>query len=201
MMDIENTWKNSSGSDDVLHQVLNENINSLHSKLPLKKLKNNLLIGMVWAVLITAVYIMLYFFFKMWQVYIALTTLVVFNTWILIETWKLYKSIPETVSPGLSLKQELEKNYYGFRKWWHIQQRVSLFVYPIAITGGFILGGFLGSGKPVNSFLYNPKMRSILGITILILVPLCYYGARWMFNYAYGQHLKKLKQLIEELST
>lgn len=96
---------------------------------------------MVWAVLITAVYIILFFFFNIWQVYIALTTLVVFNTWILIETWKLYKNIPATVSPGLSLKQELEKNYNGVQKWGYIRQSVSLFVYSVAAAGGFILGG------------------------------------------------------------
>ena len=64
----------------------------------------------------------------------------------------------------------------------------------------FILGGVEGSGKPVEVFLYNPKMLLVLGVTLLILVPLCYYGARWMFNYAYGKHLKKLKQLMDELS-
>jgi hypothetical protein len=46
----------------------------------------------------------------------------------------------DTISPSFSLKQELEKNYTGFQKWWSIQQRTSLFVYPIAVTGGFILG-------------------------------------------------------------
>jgi hypothetical protein len=62
------------------------------------------------------------------------------------------------------------------------------------------MGGVLGSGKPVEAFLYNPKILLILSATITILVPLCYYGARWMFNYAYGKHLKKLKATIDELS-
>jgi hypothetical protein len=43
-------------------------------------------------------------------------------------------------------------------------------------------------------------MLLILGITIFVVIPLCYYAAKWMFNCAYGKHLKKLKILIEELS-
>ena len=75
-----------------------------------------------------------------------------------------------------------------------------MYVYPIAIAGGFILGGVEGSGKSVEAFLYNPKILIFLGVTLLLLVPACYYGARWMYNYAYGKHLKNLKLSIDELS-
>ncbi len=198
-MDLENIWKSSGESDKILHQALHKDISTMQSKLPLKKLKNSLLSGMVWAVLITAGYMALYFFVNIWQVYIALTTLIVFNIWIMIESWKLYKSIPETITPGLSVKQELEKNYAGFKDWWRIQQRVSLFVYPIAVAGGFILGGTLGSGKSVEAFLYKPQMLMILAITIAVVVPVCYFGAKWMFGIAYGKHLNNIKMLISEL--
>jgi hypothetical protein len=200
-MDIENVWQQSSGNDDALNKMLQQNdFNNVHSKLPLGKLKRNLLIGIVWATLITAFYIALFFFINIWQVYVALGTLILFNVWIAIDSFKLYKSINETISAKNSLKEELQKNYTGFQKWWTLQQRASLFVYPIALTGGFILGGVLGSNKPVENFLYNPKMLSILGITMLIVIPLCYFGAKGMFNYAYGKHLKKLKATIDELS-
>jgi hypothetical protein len=81
-----------------------------------------------------------------------------------------------------------------------LQQKLSIFIYPIALTGGFILGGVVGSAKRVEEMLYNSKMLGILGITMLVMVPLCYLGARWMFNYAYGSHLKKLKAMIDQLS-
>jgi hypothetical protein len=201
-MDIENIWQQGDGNDEMLNRLLQQkDLSNYHSKLPLKKLKNNLLKGMIWATVITAGYIALFFFIAIWQVYIALFTLIISNTSIMILSWKLYKSINETISPSNSLKEELQRNYNGFQKWWSIQQRLGLFVYPVGAAGGFILGGVLGPGKPVEAFLYNPKTLSILGITILILVPLCYYGAKWMFNYAYGKHLKKLKLLIDELSS
>ncbi len=118
----------------------------------------------------------------------------------MIDTWKLYKNTNENITPSNSLKQELQKNYNGFQNWWKLQQKAGLFVYPIAAAGGFILGGFWGSGKSVEAFLYNPKMITILSITVLVLVPMSYYAAKWMFNYAYGKHLKKLKMFIDDLN-
>lgn len=199
-MDIENTWRNSGKPDDMLSQAMEQNLNNIQSKLPLKKLKNNLFTGIVAGILITIGYVVLFFLFNIWQVYVALTVLIIFNAWLIVDSWKLYKNTPDTISPDLSLKQELEKNISGFQKWWRIQEKISLFVYPIAVAGGFILGGTLGSGKPVDAFLYNSRMLVILAITIAVLVPLCYLSAKWMFNYAYGKHLKQIQALISELS-
>ena len=200
-MDIENIWQQSSGSDDTLKKLLQQDdFSKLHSKLPLKKLKKNLLMGMIWAVIITIAYITLFFFIHLWQVYFSLGVLIIFNTWIMFESWKLYKQTPSTITPLNSLKQELTNNYDGFQSWWSLQLKVSLVVYPIATAGGFIMGGVLGSGKSVEDFLYNPRMLGILGITVLVFMPLSYYAAKWVFNHAYGKHLKKLKLLIDELS-
>ncbi len=200
-MDIENTWQHGGGSDDMLNKMLQQtDFRNIQSKLPLKKLKRNLLIGISWAILITLLYISLFFFINLWQVYIALCILIIFNFWIMIDSWKLYKGTNENITPSNSIKEELQKNYNGFLNWWKVQQKAGLFVYPISAAGGFILGGFWGSGKSVEAFLYNPRMLTILLITILILVPICHFAAKWMFNYAYGKHLKNLKSLIDELS-
>ena len=200
-MNIENVWQQAGGSDETLNKMLqNSAFGNLHSKLPLNKLKKTLYIGMIWAVMITTAYVTLFFIVNIWQVYIALATLIFFNIWISVDGWKLYKNINVNISSTNSLKEELQKNDSDFQRWWRIQERLGLFVYPIGGAGGFILGAVWGSGKTVEAFLYNPKMLSILGVIILILVPLGYYVAKWMFNAAYGKHLKKLKLLIDELS-
>lgn len=200
-MDIKNVWQHSGGSDDALNKVFQQkDFSRLPSKSPLQKLKKNLLIGLILAILITAIYVVLIYFISIWQVQLCIAIAILFNIWVGFDTWKLYTNIKVNVSATNSLKDELQKNYLSFQKSWRIQERLGLFVYPIAATGGFILGGVEGSGKTVDAFLYNPKMLIVLGVTLLILVPLCFYGARWMFNFAYGKHLKKLKQLIDELS-
>lgn len=199
-MDLENIWKQNSRQDEALNKLFDAgNFSKLQSRLPLKKLRTHLLIGIVWAILITTGYIVLFFFIHIWQVYIALGVLVFFNTVILADSWKLYRKTPPTITPSNSVKEELMVHYNSFHRWWTVQQKISLFVYPVAVAGGFILGGSVGSGKPVETFLYNSKMLSILCITVLVLVPLCYFGAKWTFNYAYGKYLKQLKATIDEM--
>ena len=199
-MDLEHIWKKGGGEDEQLNRLLQGAVlQKLPSKLPLQKLKKALLGGMVWAVLITTGYGVLFFFTAIWQVRLALVIVSAFNLWILRDTWQLYKRTNANITPTHTLKQELQRNYDSFRRWWRLQERVSLFIYPIAVAGGFILGGSLGSGKPVEEFLYRTKMLIALGICLVVLVPACYYLARWMFNYAYGKYLKNLQGLIAEL--
>jgi hypothetical protein len=201
MMDIDNIWQQGDNNDDTLNKLLNTtDFSKLQSRLPLKKLKQNLLIGIIWALLITIGYIVLFFIIDIWQVHVALIVLIIFNTLIMLDSWRLYNKTPSAISPSNSLKQELTLHYNSFQRWWAIQQKVSLFVYPIAVTSGFVLGGTLGSHKTVEAFLYNGKMLGVLGIAILVMVPICYFGAKWMFNYAYGKHLKNLKYTIDDLS-
>lgn len=200
-MDLKAIWQQKSGSDDALKRLLEQDdFSKLSSRLPLKKLKANLLIGIIWAIMITLIYIVVFFCFPIWQVRITLAILVISNILILIDSWQLYRQVPSTITPSNSLKEELTLHYNSFQQWWSLQQKLSIFIYPIALTGGFMLGGVIGSAKRVEDFMYNSKMLGILGITMMVMVPLCYVGARWMFNYAYGSHLKKIKATIDDLS-
>ncbi len=199
-MDIESTWKNSDSADDDLNNLFeHERLQKIRSKLPLKKMRTNLLIGLAYAFVITAGYIALAFYITLWQVLIALAVMIAFNTWLAIETWRLYKNTSNFISPELSLKAEIVRHYNSFMNWCKIQQRVGVFVYPVAAAGGFVYGGHIGSGKTIEEFLYNPHMVIILAITLAILVPACYYLARLMMKVAYGKHLNKLKEFIDEL--
>jgi len=200
-MDLENTWQQGSDdSDEMLKNLLQKYPGNLQSKLPLKKLKNNLLHGIIWAILITVAYFILLLFVSAWQIIAAFCIMIIFNLILIAQSIKFYYATDANISISLSLKKELEKNFNGFQCWWKIQLRLSLFVFPIAATGGFILGGILGSGRPVEDFLYNATMLCILGITLLLILPLCYYLAKWMHKVTYGKHLEKLKMMIEELS-
>ncbi len=199
-MDWQTIWQQSPGEDDELHRLLHQTKpEKLESKLPLKKLRQALAGGIAFGAVITAFYGVLFFNTPLWQVRVALFIVSLFNLWIMWKSWLLYRHTPPAISPNNSLRQELQKNYDSFQQWWRLQEKVSLFIYPVAVAGGFILGGQIGSGKPVEAFLYNTKVLIALGLCMVILVPACYYLAKWMFNYAYGRHLKKLRQLIAEL--
>jgi hypothetical protein len=109
-MDIENVWQQSSGSDDALNKMFQQkDFSNLQSKLPLNKLKRNLVIGIVFAVLITAFYFVVIFYVDLWQVYVSLVTLSLFNIFIAYDSWKLYNSINVNISTTNSLKEELQE--------------------------------------------------------------------------------------------
>lgn len=199
-MNIESIWQQENRGDDILNKLVNKgNFSSMQSRLPLNKLRKNLLTGMIVAVLTNLAYTAIFFFISLWIVYVSLSVLIIFNIYIIVSSWKLYQKTSSLMESNNSLKEELEFHYKSFQRWWSIQQKTSLIIYPIATTGGFVLGGFLGSGKPVEEFLYNGVILGILAITILILMPICYYLARWMFNFTYGKYLKQLKATIDEL--
>jgi hypothetical protein len=135
-MDLENIWQQKGGSDDALKKLLEQgDFSKLSSRLPLKKLKSNLLIGIIWAIMITIMYVVVFFYFPIWQVRITLAILVISNMIILISSWKLYRQVPGTITPSNSLKEELTLHYNSFQRWWSLQQKLSIFIYPIALTG------------------------------------------------------------------
>ena len=69
-MDLENTWKSIDEKDGLLENILDKPVYhppaSLH---PLRKLRTNLLIGIGWGILITIGYILILFYFPIWQVH------------------------------------------------------------------------------------------------------------------------------------
>lgn len=202
MMDTKKVWQNISGQEELLDALMKEgNFSRLHSKHPLSKLRRTLWISIILAAVITLLYIVMIFLIPVWQVALSLIILAFYNLFIIKDSLKLYRKLPDGVIPDHSLKEELSSHYDGFMQWWHLQQRISIFIYPVAATGGFIWGGMMGSGKAVEDFLYNPAMLTILGITLLVLVPLSYWFARILFQQMYGRHLKKLKQQIESMES
>jgi hypothetical protein len=61
------------------------------------------------------------------------------------------------------------------------------------------LGGVVGSGKSVEAFIIKPTALIAFVITIVVLVPVCYYLAKWMNHLSFGKHLKTLQQNIKDL--
>lgn len=201
-MDLQNTWKREDDEDKMLRNLLQQSsFRRTSSMFPLKILKRNLLVGTICGLLFNVCYILLFFLIDLWQVYIPLVIVIVFNVWLIQQSWQLYKRTPATVNPSKSVKEELDFHYQRFQQWWTIQQRVSVFVYPFAIAGGFILGVVEGSGKSLEFIIYKPPVLILLLLTIVIATPVCYYFARWMYRHAYGKHLKKLHRVISELTS
>ena len=199
-MNIEEQWKDMGEQQDKdLASLLKmPGIANLASKDPLQKIKNNLLIHCVWAVIISGLYIFILVRFPFWQLMLSIGIVLLFTVLAIIKSLQLYQKLSVN-NPALTVLQQMEHHYYTIQKWISIQQWVGLFIYPVSAAGGFMLGGFIGSGKPIEVFMQKPAMIITLLISIAVLVPACFYLAKWMSRKAFGQYAEALKQNIDSL--
>jgi len=202
-MNINNNWSDESyKSDDDLNSLLNiKSIKKLSSKNPLENIKYNLILNIVLGLAICILYVFILFHFPIWQVQLTIGITLVFSIWAIYTAFTEFKKIKTDVSPDNSLLEELKKHHSSLTNWMKTQQLVGIFIYPISAIGGFMLGGTVGSGKNVESFMSKPSILLILLVVLIVLVPLCHFFAKWMFNYSFGKHLKSINQKIKDLES
>jgi hypothetical protein len=200
-MNINKTWGqvNDQQDDDLSSLMKTSRLSKFSSHNPLEKIKRNLLINMIWAVLICLLYVVVIFYFRIWQVQLCMGLVLGFSLWALYTAFVQYKKIDSSIMPGNPVLDELKRHYLSITGWMNTQQRVALFIYPVSAAGGFMLGGVSGSGKPVEVFMTKPAVVVALLIAIAVLVPACWYLTKWMFKISFGKHLKSLKENIDAL--
>lgn len=103
------------------------------------------------------------------------------------------------VDKSQNMRYILKAYYYRITRIQQYELKVAVFLYPISITAGFVYGFSLK--RSADEILTDIKILTILIITNLILIPLCYYLARWMDRKAYGRYLDQLKEDIDQLET
>lgn len=200
-MNLENNWKEigEAGDKDLADLLRKSKIDKLHSNHPLHNIKKSLLINMTWGLLIVCGYIVIMVAFPIWQVQLCLLVVSAFSLWAVYTAFSLYKSIGDTIMVNNPALDEMKRHYASIYSWMRTQQRVALFIYPVSIAGGFMLGGVLGSTQPVGQFLSKPFVFIALIITIAVLTPLCYLLSRWLFKISFGKHAAQLKENIDAL--
>jgi len=200
-MNIKKTWGeiNDPADQDLSALLQTTTLSKFSSHSPLEKIKKNLLINMIWTLLICLIYVAIIFYFQIWQVQICIGLVLLISLWALYSAYQQYKHINSGIPEGNTVLDELKRHYQSITDWIYIQQRVALLVYPLSAAGGFMLGGVLGSGKPVEVFMHKPDMLAAMLISILILIPLCWFLAKWMSNHSFCKHLKTLKNNIDAL--
>lgn len=199
-MDLQKIWNASEASTENLPDITNvDQIKSNGLRNPLKQVKKSLFTNLMWSVLIAIIYIPIIIYFHYWQIQVFIGITFIFTVWAGYTAYNFYKSIEPNVSAN-NLLAELTRVANTLDKWMKIQCNVALFIYPFSITGGYFLGGVVGSGKTVEEFLDKPIVIYALIISIIVLTPLCYYLAKWMFRYSFGKAQQQMNKLIKELS-
>ena len=199
-MDLKEIWKATEASSAKLPEISSiDQLNNKGLKNPLKQAKKMLGKNIMWSVVIGIIYIPILFVYPFWQILLFIGITLFFTAWVGYTGFQLYKSIETNVTAN-NLLSELKRVVYTLEEWIRIQCKVAIFIYPISITGGYFLGGIIRSGKSVNEFINRPVVIYALIITIIVLTPTCYYLSKWMFNYLFGNAIKHMKKLIDELT-
>ena len=199
-MTEQTSWQEWNPEDADLSSLLEPGrIRQLQPGHPLIKLKRALQMNMVSGFLILLFYIAIIAFFPYWQIVITMIITVAFTVYVLVKAWNLYRSIQATVSATRPVLEELRIHYKEISNWGRVQQKLGIFVYPFAAAGGYFCGGIIGSGKTIEELMSRPVFVYALPITILVLVPAGYWLAKWLFNRAFGKHLRSLEGIIQSL--
>lgn len=199
-MNLEEQWKQMNRADEDLSSLIQKGVVAAPSKDPLEKIKRNLLINSVWGLVIAAGYVLVLISFPVWQVLVCIGIVFLFTMWAVAKTLLLYREIKKPM-PHNTLLQEMERHYQGIQSWMNVQEKAALLIYPVSAAGGFMIGGSLGAGKSIDVVMSKPIMLVALVITIVILVPICIYLAKWLNKKAFGRYAAQLKQNIDNLKT
>jgi hypothetical protein len=166
---------------------------------PMNKLYRVLRLNLIGTVLITLVFVALAFIVQEPLVLVLFSALLVFSAWSVVDGVRLLRGWGAGVSCTNSLLVEMQRQYDTIHRWMRLQMRVALAVYPFSIAGGFLWGGMEGSGLDALTFLQKPMVGVVLAVSIIVLVPVCYWAAKWLSKVAFGRHLAALRVRIEEL--
>lgn len=200
-MDWEKTWKQlESGNKDELESYFKSGKPLKNTgRHPLQQIRRSLMITSVWGIVISAGYVFLMFKFPFWQILLGFSIVLIFNIYSVVKGLQLRTSIPSNISGDSSLLAEMERQYKAVTDWIRAHKMTAIFVYPVAAATGFMLGGVLGSGKPLDLLFTRNFFWISLIISAIAMTPVAYYLSKLMVRVTYDKHLKKLKENIDEL--
>ncbi|MBL7963825.1 MAG: hypothetical protein JNM31_08265 [Flavobacteriales bacterium] len=199
-MDLQLAFANWQPQDPAYDQRLQaatrQRTNSRH---PLERLRRAIRVNLTFAAVITVGYLALFPFMPHPLVMVFLGVMLLYNVWAMVNTWQHYARIPASVSAMNDVLAEMKTQVTATTVWMKLHVRTGLLIYPLAITGGFLLGALLGTGATPAELMSKPPLWWILGAALLVLVPLCHYTVKWMTHLAFGVHVEALRRSIAEL--
>jgi hypothetical protein len=166
---------------------------------PLLHIRRGLLYTSMWAVLISGIYLWVFIVYSIAWVQAGIALLLAFNAWSLAAALKLRSRIPANLSNSGSLSETIELQIRAIRGWIRTNEYSGVVLYPVSVSTGFVLGGAIGSGKPVEVFMAEPVIILFFALSIAVLVPLCFLLTRWMVKVSFGKQLALLETQLRQL--
>lgn len=195
-MDLQEVWKRME-SEKLSRPVQGAVEVRKKSKHPVAKLKRAYLLSTGFAMVFLIAFVVLFFTFSQPIIKGSLFLVCVGYVFFLVVNLSMYRKINTQLPVDQSLRAALTHTHAFISENIRFQERVALFIYPVAATAGFLIG--LASGGDVDALLQKKAVLVILLVMIAVLTPLAFYLARWMYNVSYRSCLTEIKLLIDEL--
>lgn len=193
-MEINDIWKNIEFENTPEVDLKKSGI-----ELPLEKIKKSVRYNLIFAFFILLVYVFLIVFIPDYIIKAGVAILMAFSAKLTWDTWVFYKKINPNIKPENNLLNELMYQYEMIKKWIQVQERMGVFMYPISVAFGFLMGATAGSGLTIFELILKPVIVYSLIGSVAILTPVCYYLVRWMNNFIFKKDLETLGQIISNL--
>jgi len=199
-MDLEKAWKDMENERPAtFDEVDTHMLEKYKSNSPLKKIEKSLKLNIAYSIPICLFMLAIIYWYHFWLLRLIMLVLLLFSAVVVISALRLLKSIAGAGFTKENLVGELEFHYNSVSLWIRNQEIWGAFLYPVSITGGFMYGGTVGSGKSIPELMTKPLILISLAVCWLLLTPLCIWLVRKMFHISFGKYLEQVKANIDEL--
>lgn len=202
-MDLQAAWKKLEA--EYLQKPIDwkdiKKPEDFQSKHPALKLQHSLKISLGFAVVLTLVFAAFIPLFSPWQIKLLLLLVVAGYGLFLLVNYRTYRQVSRLLQRAgdASVKSCLQTVHTMVYRTVRFQEYASVLFYPVVIIAGFTAGLFIGDPKGFAAELESANNHILLAVLILILTPLTFYAARWLYKKSYSRYLSELKAIIEEL--
>lgn len=107
------------------------------------------------------------------------------------------KRLPPVPDMNETLLTVMKAYYDQLSAWVGWQQKIALFLYPVAGASGYLLS--LATRGNMDALLQSPDILWKIGVAMLVALPMGYWLGRRMTQTAFGQYLDQLKANIDVL--
>ncbi|MFM8834044.1 MAG: hypothetical protein ACKOEV_10515 [Cytophagales bacterium] len=196
-MDLQKAWKKLE-HERLEKPVLGSIQIVKKSKHPVQKLKYAYLASTGFSIAFLIGFIVLFFIFHEPLVKGGIALVILCYIFFFAVNVSMYRKIKSELPVDQSLRSVLLHTYHFVTDNIVFQERVALFIYPIAAASGFLMGASV-SGAAIEEFIVKKPVVIALILIMIVLTPSCYWLAHWLHKVSYGKWLAELKERIEEM--
>lgn len=137
-------------------------------------------------------------FVAVYAVQIMLSTILMAYTIAAILIYQELKIIKSHPDAAINLLAYLKSQIYIIEQILKYEALVALLLFPITGAAGFLLGMYWL--EPNTAFLNEPLDWMILLGALIVLMPVCHLATQRINKSSFGDHLKHLMEMVEEMS-